>query len=271
MKARFYVALALLAVGSAQTAAQERDVARRTFTFLDRNLTIQVVSEGAGALHVVRGEPGIVEVAARAPEGFAGFAMGGREENELRLTAVGGNRVDYMVAVPEDVRVRVLLPGRQHMEIASTRPAMTYNWAADGAGQKSNGAAAIVAPNPDGMFVSYHAYAPPRVLSIPDAGAVTKLDVRFEGSEFKVATSRAVDVTAGRSDAINFNTGREPIAIVVTAPQNARDFQLVIAGKTALEARGGELHSYCDQVIAQQLPDGRRYYSYAPAEGLVCR
>jgi hypothetical protein len=271
MKARFYVALALLAVGSAQTAAQERDVARRAFTFLDRNLTIEVVSEAAGALHVVRGEPGIVEVAARAPEGFAGFAMGGREENELRLTAVGGSRVDYMVSVPEDVRVRVLLPGRQHMEVASTRPAMTYNWAAPATEQKQNGTAAIIAPNADGMFVSYHAYATPRVLSIADVGAVTKLDVRFEGSEFKIATSRPVQATDGSSTAINFNPGREPIAIVITAPQNARDFQLVLAGKTALEARGGALHSYCDQVITQQLPDGRRYYSYAPADKLICR
>src|SRR5262245_10860711 len=117
-------ALTLLLVSALPVDAQE-DVRRRSFVFLDNNLTIEVLSEDAGVLRVVRGEAGLLEVAARAPNGFASFALGGREENELRLTALG-NRAEYIVVVPEDAYVRVRLPGKP-TEVLS-RPASTYTW-----------------------------------------------------------------------------------------------------------------------------------------------
>src|SRR6476661_806657 len=102
MKTSYLLALALVGVIAAPAAAQ-KDVARHSFTFLDNNLTIQVISEHAGVLRVMRGEFGRVEVAARAPDGVPGFSLGGREGHDLLLTSVGSEKVDYIVVVPEEV------------------------------------------------------------------------------------------------------------------------------------------------------------------------
>ena len=268
MKTRYLLALTLVGVIAAPAAAQ-KDVARRSFTFLDNNLVIQVVSEKPGELRVIRGEHGRIDVSARAPDGVPAFSLGGRQEDHLVLTSVGSDKTEFVVVVPEEVRVRVVLPDRKSLDIASERPAATYKW-----GESSPKPAEPPAPSApsDGMLLSHSSRAVPRVLSIPEYAAMTQLDVKFEGSDFRISTSRPVSVQPGRSDEILFRTGNEPISVVVMLPQNTRDFRLVLGDKTAIEVVGGDVHSYCQQLIDQKLPDGRRYFTYHPAgAGLVCR
>lgn len=252
-------------------AGQERQVARRQYTFLDNTLTIDVLSEASGVLRVLRGEPGLVEVAARAPKGFPAFAMGGREGHDLRLTAMGAERVDFLVVVPEDVRVRIRLPDRRHVEIASSsRPAATYSW---GPNPPSTGEAPAVAlPPPGGMYLSYYSESVPRVFSIRDVAGVQRLEVRFEGTDFRVSTSRPVTIDAGRSDAIDFRAGQPPMNLVLTLPGDAADFRLVVGGKTAVEARSGEVRTFCERFISQRTQDGRRWYTFvASGDRLICQ
>ena len=274
MKTTPWVVLTLACVIAAPAAAQH-EVARRSFNFFDNTLTIQVLSESAGVLRIVRGEEGRLDVAARTPDGIPAFALGGRDGDELRLTSVGPNHVDYVVAVPEDVRVRVLLPDRKNLESASTRPAATYSWGSTPGqpGQPAQGSgAAVGAVGGDGLYLSHSSRAVPRVLALPDIAAVSQLNVKFEGSEFRISTSRPVSVTPGRADEIEFRPGNEPITITIMLPQNARDFRLMLAGRTAIEVVGGDVRSYCQQLVDQRFPDGRRYFTYHPAGGgLVCR
>ena len=273
----------------ASVNAQER-VTRRAFQFFDTQLTIDVVAEAGGVLRVMRGKHSSVEVSGRAVNGVAGFSIGGREDNELRLTAVGGDHADYLVIVPEDVRVRVRLPDRKHMEIASSRPAATYTWTATptkssggGSGGQSPGDAGVQmgvsgngsappAAATNGMFLSYFSEAVPRTFSIGELAALTRLEVRFEGTDFRVSTSRPVAVDPGRSDAIDFRVGREPLGLTLNLPVDTRDFRLMADGRLVIEARNGEIRSFCDQFVAQKLGDGRRLYTYLRTEGrLICR
>ena len=271
MKTTPWVALTLACVIAAPAAAQH-EVARRTFNFFDNTLTIQVISEASGMLRIVRGEEGRLDVAARAPEGIPAFSLGGRDGDELRLTSVGSKDVDYVVSVPEDVRVRVLLPDRKNLEIASTRPAATYSWGATSEKPAQGSGPAMGAVGSDGLYLSHSSRAVPRVLALPDIAAVSQLNVKFEGDEFRISTSRPVSVTPGRADEIQFRTGNDPITITIMLPQNARDFRLMLAGRTAIEVVGGEIRSYCQQLVDQRMPDGRRYFTYHPAGGgLVCR
>jgi hypothetical protein len=278
----------LLLVAAAN--AQDR-VTSRSFQFFDTRLTIDVVAEAGGVLRVMRGKHSSVEVSGRAVNGVAGFSIGGREDNELRLTAVGGDHADYLVIVPEDVRVRVRLPDRKHIEIASSRPAATYTWTATptkssggGSGAQppagdagvqmgiSGSGSAPPAAASNGMFLSYFSESVPRTFAIGDLAALTRLEVRFEGSDFRVSTSRPVAVDPGRADAIDFRAGREPLGLTLNLPVDTRDFRLMADGRLVIEARNGEIRSFCDQFVAQKLADGRRLYTYLRTEGrLICR
>lgn len=261
------VVLCVLVALVSVPAAAQRDVARRSYTFWDNSLTIQVESEKGGVLRILRGEHGRIEVAARAPDGFPAFALGGRENSELRLTSMGAEHADYLVVVPEDVRVRVSLPDRRHLEIASTRPSATFTW---GAAADRAVVPTSIPPGPDGLYVSYASTVVPRTFAIGDLRALRRLEVRFEGSEFRVATSRLVSVTPGRADMIDFRPGDPPLDLVLTVPYYANDFRLLLAGKLALQARNGEVVSYCDQLV-QQMQPGRIIFTYHPADKLICR
>jgi hypothetical protein len=260
----------LLSLLLAAPVVGQRQVARRQYTYLDQTLTIDVLSDASGVLRIMRGEPGIVEVAARAPKGFPAFALGGRQSDELRLTAMGAESVDFLVIVPEDVRIRVRLPDRRHVEVASANPAATYSWGTNPPPTSVDPRTPAAAPA-DGMYLSYTSESVPRVFSIADVAGVARLEVRFEGNDFRVSTSRPVTLSAGRSDAIDFRAGQPPLNLVLNVPGNAGEFRLVIGGRTALEARSGDIRPFCEQYIAQRLEDGRRLYTFIASGGrLIC-
>jgi hypothetical protein len=269
MKTTSLIAWALSAAIAQSANAQEWSLSRRAFTFHDHNLTINVISDGSGTLQILRGEAGRVEVAARAPLGIPGFAMGGREGDELRLSAVGTDQVDYLVVVPEDIRVRVLLPHRKTGEVASTRPTANYSW---GAEPRGGGLVDLAAMTPlNGYYLSYHHTTVPHTLAIEDVGNLDHLEIRFNGTDFRLETDQPLTVRAGSPDQIDFRAGRPNSRLIASVPLTSRNFRLILGGKLALERVGGEIRSYCEQLVSQRLPDGRVIYSYTPSNRLICR
>ena len=75
MKYSLAMLVAAVVFGAAPATAQEYELTRRQFPFLDNSLTIEVVADGAGRLQVVRGQRGRVEVTARVDGGIPAFTM----------------------------------------------------------------------------------------------------------------------------------------------------------------------------------------------------
>ncbi|HEX7119567.1 MAG TPA: hypothetical protein VF212_12305 [Longimicrobiales bacterium] len=123
------VALALLLPAAASAQDRDADVVRRVYAFLGDRLTVRIETELPGTIRLIRGEKGRLEVAGRAPDGIPGFGLAERSGGELQLTAIGADRVEYLVVVPEEVHVKVRLPDRPVAEVfgAYDRTA-TFRW-----------------------------------------------------------------------------------------------------------------------------------------------
>ncbi len=108
-----------LATLAAPAVAQQRDdeTIRQAFTFLGDRLTVWVEADAPGTLRMIRGQGGRLEVAGRARDGFAGFGLSDRVGDELHLTAVSAESVEFLVIVPASVRVTVRLPDRPVAEV----------------------------------------------------------------------------------------------------------------------------------------------------------
>ena len=265
----FVIAAALCAAGNVQ--AQEYELTRRQFTFFDNSLTVEVVADMPGQLQVMRGEPGKIEVAARVPGGIPAFALGGREYDKLRLTAVGGERADFVVIIPEDATVRVQLPDRHDHQVKSQQRSGKYTWGeVKEASTRAN--TAVAAPVPAGPTVAYSNAMPPRTVSVPKLNAVRTVSVRFEGSAFNVAGTRYMSVQHGDPNNVEVRTGEEAQDVIVTVPVGTSSFTLKLGGKTAMHVVGAEIRSYCEPMTEQDLGAGRRWYTFAPDMGrLSCR
>lgn len=117
MRVRFAVAAAVLtsgllvpASGEGQAVAFHPEVARARFAFFERQLTVAVHVDGPGALRLLRGSRGELRATGRAPRGVVDFGLD-RERRRLHLGGVGGSSSEFLVVVPADASVRVLLPG----------------------------------------------------------------------------------------------------------------------------------------------------------------
>lgn len=120
---------ALPATAAAQT--QDTETIRRTYTFLGDRLSVRVDGAVPGTLRVIRGESGRIEVAGRVRHGLAGFGLSSRNGHVLHLTAVGGEHADYILVVPDAVRVEVRLPGNPVAEVIGTfQDAASFRWGA---------------------------------------------------------------------------------------------------------------------------------------------
>lgn len=267
------VLLGAMLLGATGAQAQEEDLSRRQFTFLDNILTIEVVADMPGQLQVVRGENGRLDVAGRVPGGIPAFALGGREENVLRLTAVGGNHADFVVIVPEDAMVKVKLPERDWKRVGMNDPNGVYSWSGASnsaiatADVSRTRASALPAP-----AIAYSDQLPPRMLHVTNLNAVRTVSVRFEGPSFNVAGNRPMALQKGDPQNVEVRTGSEVQDLVVTVPLGTSDFTLRLAGKTAMHVAGGEIRVYCEPVLEQELGTGRRWYTFAPEMGrMTCR
>lgn len=262
-------------------AAQEHEVARRTFTFIENDLTIEVVGQSPGRLHIVRGQPGQIEVAARASDGIAGFGLAGEARNRLKLTAVGAERVTFLVVVPSELRVRVELPDQPVAEImGSLDQAASYSWL--GATEAPGPGPSPAPPPPngaspasfvdEGLYVSYARLRAPETVSIPHGMPLRRIAVRWEGREFRVAGNREVGVLERGSKALELEADSRVSELVLNVPAAARDFVLRIGDTSALVVKDGQAAVLCSPVIDQTLDGGRRWFTFTPENGkLTCR
>ena len=265
------LAVLLIFAAVAPASGQERGVARRLFTFLDRNVTVEVLADAPGTLQIVRGEPGRIDVAARVPGGVSAFALGGRSGDNLRLTALGGETAEFIVVVPEDVYLRVRLPNNKAGEMGSTRPAGTFTWAGtaatDAAASEPN-----ALPMPSGPVVAHTAPRAPRVLNVSRLNGVRTITLRIEPGLFEVGGNRYMSVVNGSSENVEVRTGGESEQVIISIPADTRDFTLRLGGRTALVVRGREISTYCEPMTDQLLSAGRRWFTFAPEAGrLSCR
>lgn len=270
--------------------AQEREVQRRMFTFLDRQVTVEVMTDIPGTLRIVRGEPGVIDVAARVPGGVSAAALGGRAGDNLRLTAVGGEQAEFIVVVPEEVYLRIRLPDNKTGDLGSTRPGGTFTWPAGGDtptgfdnrstrrasnGVYLNGGAvngtAMPAP-PSGPLVAHAAERAPRVLDVSKLNAVRTVTLRVEPGLFEVGGNRHMMVVPGNPNVVEVRTGDASEDVIIAIPTETREFTLKLGGRTALVVRGTEISTYCEPLTEQDLGGGRHWFTFAPEAGrLMCR
>jgi hypothetical protein len=253
--------------------AQEHELSRRQFNFFDNSLTVEIVADMPGELQIVRGEPGKIDVAGRVPGGIPAFALGGREGDRLRLTALGGRRANFVVAIPEDAMVRVKLPNRQTRQVRSMQRSENYEWGRlerDADDDAPSGPQAASASNVPATV--YSDVMAPRTLHVSKLNAVRTVSVRFEGTAFTVGGSRPMTVQQGDPTNIEVRTNDEAQDVIVTVPLGTSAFTLKLGGKTAMHVRGAEIRVYCEPVTEQDLGAGRRWYTFAPEMGrLTCR
>ena len=264
------VALAFNATGA---NAQEHELSRRQFNFFDNSLTVEIVADMPGQLQIVRGEPGKIDVAGRVPGGIPAFALGGRDYDKLRLTALGGRRADFVVAVPEDAIVRVTLPNRHTRQMRSMQRSENITWGELEKGEDDDlpaGPSGAIAPRePAAVYTDVMA---PRTLHVSKLNAVRTVSVRFEGNSFIVGANRYMSVQKGDPTNIEVRPSDEAQDIVVTVPLGTSAFTLKLGGKTAMHVTGAEIRVYCEPVTEQDLGYGRRWYTFAPEMGrLTCR
>lgn len=257
-------------LGATGAQAQERDVARRQFTFFDNHLTVEVVADMPGKLQVVRGEAGRIEVAGRVPGGIPAFALGGREGDQLRLTALGGDNAEFVVIIPEDASVRVKLPDRYTHQVSSMRKNGLYTW---GVRETQPTPGAQAAPSvPTGATTAFTNVVAPRNLAVPKLNSVRKVSVRIEGSRFEVGGTQWMSVKSGDPNNVEVQIGKELQDVIITVPLGTESFSLRLGGKLAMQVNGGEIRVYCDPVTEQDLGTGRRWYTFSPEMGrLTCR
>jgi hypothetical protein len=104
-------------------------VRQERLTFIGTTLEIEVLAESPGTLRLIQGRAGEIDVSARAVAGIAGFGLSGGDRGKLQLTAVGAERVEYLVVIPEGAQVRIRLPGNPVAQTLGTlQKTAVYNW-----------------------------------------------------------------------------------------------------------------------------------------------
>lgn len=263
--------LALLAAVPA--GAQEWQVARDRFAFAGNRLTIRVIAEAAGTLQLIRGADGSVQVAGRARQGFV--AAGLSSDEELTLSAVGPGPVQYLVSVPEDVWIEVLVPGRPLPEAVAGWTSGSFEWPGAPAQAETTPEWLPGLSGEDGreppLYTTFVRANPPAEVEVPDLSNVRSLSVRIEGDQFTVATSRPLSVEQGSPDRFVIRPGGPAMEVVITLPAGTARFTLRAGHSTALLIDGSAVTSLCEPITEQWLSRGRRWLTFNPLDGsLVC-
>jgi hypothetical protein len=275
MKSVLIFAVAIVAAFPGAAAGQETDVTRREYTFLSNHLDVAVLAEAPGVLHVVRGQQGRIEVAARSREGFAGFGLGGNVTRELRLSAVGSESVQYMVVVPERVTVRVQLPDGQRRSLGPAQRAGTYSWAGH-ATPVPTGLSAAAGPavphSPDGVYIAHRDVWAPEVINVENLASVRSLSIRFEGSEFRVGASRPLVLQPGSRTRMDVRAEGEPFDLVIYVPRGRAPLSLRSGGMVLASYGGDRAEALCRNVVIHKPVVGQTWLTFYPQAGqLDCR
>ncbi|HSJ33176.1 MAG TPA: hypothetical protein VK933_17165 [Longimicrobiales bacterium] len=273
-----------LAVTLPAAADAQRDVTRRSYTFLEDRLVIEVLAEAPGELQVVRGQRGRVEVAARSSDGFAGFGLGGDYTRHLRLTAIGSDAVQYLVVVPEHVAVSVVLPRGGTAHVPNRDGLASYRWGED-AGRadeiRSDAAAAapgmavepIVPTTSAGLYVVHSGRGRvPSLVDVPELASVRSMSVRVEGDDFRVAATRPLALTPGDAGHMVIRVDGEPLDLVLFVPRGSSGFELRSGSRRIADVAFGRPRSYCGNTVVQQPTPHQDWLTVFPTDGSVsCR
>lgn len=265
--------LALVMAGPA--VAQEQQVTRRAFTYINNDLAIRVATDAPGELRLARGAAGIIEVAARAPHGIAGFGLVDTHGGRLTLTAAGADHVSYVVVVPADVRVRIDLPDRPVDEyFGSLQDIATYAWhgepehVPDPPGPAEPAAAAPREPTPGIAFSG----PTPAAVRIPDPATIRTVTVRWEGPVFRVQGSSPLDLATPDAETLEVRAADRATDLVLVLPRHASDFVLSVGSAPALVLDAGRATTLCTPMMDQRLDEDRRWFTFTPTRGqLICR
>jgi hypothetical protein len=280
----------ICALAATDLAGQE--MARGSYVYLPTQLEIIVEGDGPGTLRLIRGQEGMVEVAARAREGFPAFGLSPTAER-LVLTAVGATASDFVVVVPPDVRVTARLPDRAEAAVfGARRPLATLNWGGDampgaaqrpaqqpappaaaaGGGAPAGGAPLIGTPlRGEPAHLAYRQAAAPTEVVFPDPAAIRTVTVRVEGTEFQVRSGRPLTIRPGDTRHLELRTAAPPMDFVVVVPAATPAFRLRIGADEALALRAGTPTARCAPLLQQELSGGRRWFTFTPAGGrLAC-
>lgn len=273
-----------LAVTLPAAADAQRDVTRRSYTFLEDRLVIEVLADAPGELQVVRGQRGRVEVAARSSDGFAGFGLGGDYTRHLRLTAVGSDAVQYLVVVPEHVAVSVVLPRGGTAHVPNRDGLASYRWGED-AGRAENirsgdpGDALSTAVEPivpttsAGLYVVHSGKGRvPSLVDVPELASVRSMSVRVEGDDFRVAATRPLALTPGDAGHMVIRVDGEPLDLVLFVPRGSSGFELRSGSRRIADVAFGRPRSYCGHTVVQQPTPHQDWLTVFPTDGSVsCR
>jgi hypothetical protein len=251
-------------LSGAQAASAQQDVMRDVYRFQGSALEVSVATETAGRIQLIRGQRSRVEVAGRAPDGFTSAALGGAGIRRLTLSALASGPVDFIVSVPEDVRVRVVWQGSNRSELfGPLAHSATFSWDR-----------LVERPSIETFGSSAHARSSvataagiPRVIDIRSAHRLDRLSVHvgepafaFSGAQ-RDAARRAGDVM------ILDATTNSDLAIDVPAGQS---MTLRLDGVDAIVIDGSGVRVLCESVLSQSLRDGRQWLTLTPVPGEGC-
>lgn len=261
---RSFVAAALL-LGAAMPAAAQQDVMRDVYRFQGSALDVAVATETGGRIRLIRGQRSRVEVAGRAPDGFTSAALGGEGVRRLTLTALASGPVDFVVSVPEDVRVRVVWEGSNRSELfGPLAQSATFSWDpfVDRPSIETLGAAASARSRTAAMTTA------PRIIDIRSAHRLDRLSVHVGEDVFSFSPSQGIDERRS-GDALLFDAQQgADVAIGVPAGQSVT---LRLDGIDAIVIEGRDVRVLCESVLSQTLPDGRQWLTLTPVPGDGCR
>lgn len=248
--------------------AQEWQVARERFSFVGTRLTIHVDAEAPGTLHLIRGAPGSVRVASRTGRGFT--AAGLARSEELTLRAVGAGPVDYLVSVPENVWVRVRLPGGAYGNtVASRTRSRSFEWESP-AHADLEAAPEWLPPltrNTETLFTTFVRDRAPAEVVLPDLSNIRSLTVRIEEGRFRVDTTRPLSMEEGSEERLEIRPASPPMDIVLTVAPDTPTFRIIAGGSAALILEGGSVTTLCSPMTDQWLSSVRRWVTFNPVDG----
>lgn len=248
----------ILGLALAAPARAQDDVMRDVYRFQGSALEVDVSTDLPGRLRMVRGQRSRIEVSGRAPDGFTSAALGGTGVRRLALTSMGGERVDFVVVVPEDVRVRVNWLGSNRSELfGPLSDHAVYDW------DSPIGRPAFETIRPEGTpAAGIRRVATPSLIDIADPQRVERLTIRVGSDPFDIDGAARLEPGA---DAIVVRPGRSG-ALTIRVPEDA-ETTIALDGRTALIIDGSGVHPACDAITAQTLPDGSRWFTLSPASG----
>lgn len=257
----------LLVSASSGLRAQEEDVTRRAYTFFGDDLTIEVNASMPGVLQLVRGGRGRIEVAGRGDDAVLISAPPRPPGSPLRLDAVGGTHVTWIVVVPENVRVQIQTPAQSHVTPASPEAAATYRWN----GEQSSSANERSPMFRAGLVPTFFDPGEISGIRIPDISAVRRISVRIEGNEFGVAASRAVTLRRNAQEGLEILLPEDATDadIVVHIPAGTTDLLLLAGELEILRLAGGAAGALCTPVTVQTLAGGVRVFDFTPIRGTL--